>query len=34
MDVVEAKIKKRTPDRIISDVIEMQRDYACLVYGL
>lgn len=33
MDVVEAKIKKRTPDRIISDVIEMQREYACLVWG-
>lgn len=34
MDVVEAKIKKRTPDRIISDVIEMQREYCCLVWGV
>lgn len=34
LDVVEAKIKKRTPDRIISDVIEMQREYCCLVWGV
>ena len=34
LDVVEAKIKKRTPDRIISDVIEMQREYCCVVWGI
>ena len=33
MDVVEAAIKKRVPDRIISDVIEMQREYCCVVWG-
>lgn len=33
MDVVEAVIKKRVPDRIISDVIEVQREYACIVWG-
>lgn len=33
MDVVEAVIKKRVPDRIISDVIEMQREYCCIVWG-
>lgn len=34
MDVVEAKIRKRTPDRIISDVIEIQREWNCLVWGV
>ncbi|MBX3588842.1 MAG: phage terminase large subunit [Ramlibacter sp.] len=34
MDVVEALIKKRTPDRIISDLIELQREYACVVWGV
>ena len=34
LDVVEAKIRKRTPDRIISDVIEMQREYCCVVWGI
>lgn len=34
LDVVEAKIKKRTPDRIISDIIEMQREYCCIVWGV
>lgn len=33
MDVVEAAIRKRTPDRIISDVIEVQREYNCLVWA-
>ncbi len=33
LDVVEAAIKKRVPDRIISDVIEMQREYGCVVWG-
>ncbi|GEQ76717.1 hypothetical protein CTTA_3722 [Comamonas testosteroni] len=32
MDVVEAAIRKRVPDRIISDVIEMQREYCCVVW--
>lgn len=30
--VVEAQIKKRLPDRIISDVIELHRRYHCLVW--
>lgn len=34
MDVVYASIKKRVPDRIISDIIEVQREYACLVWGV
>ena len=34
LDVVEAKIKKRTPDRIISDIIELQREYCCVVWGV
>lgn len=34
LDVVEAKIRKRTPDRIISDIVEMQREYACIVWGI
>ena len=34
LSVVEAKIKKRVPDRIISDIIELQREYGCLVWGI
>lgn len=34
LDIVEAKIRKRTPDRIISDIIEMQREYCCVVWGI
>ncbi|GAP37890.1 phage terminase large subunit [Piscinibacter sakaiensis] len=34
LDVVEAKIRRRTPDRIISDIIELQREYCCLVWGI
>ena len=34
LNVVEAKIKKRTPDRIISDIIELQREYCCIVWGV
>lgn len=34
LDVVEAKIRKRTPDKIISDIIEIQREYACIVWGV
>jgi predicted phage terminase large subunit-like protein len=33
MDVVEAAIRKRTPDRIISDTIEAQREWNCLIWG-
>lgn len=32
LDVVEAQIKKRLPDRIISDVIELQKEYRCLLW--
>lgn len=32
LDVVEALIKKRLPDRIISDVIELQRQYNCQLW--
>ncbi len=34
LDVVEAQIKKRLPDRIIEDVIAMQREYGCLVWAI
>ena len=34
MDVVEALIKKRLPDKIISDIIELQRQYRCLLWGI
>lgn len=34
LDVVEAKIRKRTPDKIISDIIELQREYTCIVWGI
>lgn len=34
LDVVEALIKKRLPDRIIEDVIELQREYLCLLWGV
>ena len=30
LDVVEAKIAKRVPDKIISDIITLQREYKCL----
>ncbi|ARU30888.1 hypothetical protein CAP31_03810 [Sulfuriferula sp. AH1] len=32
LDVVEAAIKKRLPDRIIEDVIMLQAEYHCLVW--
>jgi len=32
MDVVEASIRKRLPDIIISDTIALQRDYRCLLW--
>lgn len=34
MDVVEALIKKRLPDKIISDIIELQRRYRCVLWGI
>lgn len=34
LDVVEAEIKKRVPDRIISDIISLQQHYKCLVWGV
>ncbi len=34
LDVVEAKIKKRTPDNIISDIIDLHRQYCCVVWGV
>lgn len=32
LDVVEAAIRKRLPDRIISDVIALQHEYRCLLW--
>lgn len=34
LSVVEAKIRKRTPDRIITDVIDLQREYSCLMWAV
>lgn len=34
LDVVEAQIKKRVPDRIIEDIIELQRTYQCVLWGI
>ena len=34
LDVVEAAIKKRLPDRIIEDAITFQRQYRCLVWAV
>lgn len=34
LDVVEALIRKRLPDRIIEDIIALQREYACQVWGI
>ncbi len=34
LDVVEALIKKRLPDRIISDVITLQTEYKCLLWAV
>lgn len=34
LDVVEARIKKRTPDRIISDIITLQQEYCCIAWGV
>jgi len=32
LDVVDARIAKRVPDRIISDIIEMQRTWRCVLW--
>ena len=34
LDVVEAKIAKRVPDKIISDIIDLHREYRCQVWGV
>ncbi|CRG48991.1 phage terminase large subunit [Yersinia wautersii] len=34
LDVVEAAIRKRVPDKIISDIIELQKEYRCLVWSI
>ncbi|HEN3525560.1 phage terminase large subunit [Yersinia intermedia] len=34
LDVVEAAIRKRVPDMIISDIIELQKVYRCLVWSI
>lgn len=34
LDVVEARIRKRTPDRIISDIIELQREWQCIRWAI
>lgn len=33
LDVVEALIKKRVPDKIISDTILLQKEYKCVLWG-
>ncbi len=34
LDVVEALIKKRVPDKIIEDIIELQRQYKCVLWAV
>ena len=34
LDVVEAKIARRVPDKIIQDAIALQREYHCRVWGV
>lgn len=34
LSVVEAKIRKRTPDRIIIDIIELQRQWHCVMWAI
>lgn len=34
LDVVEAAIRKRVPDKIISDIIDLQKIYGCLVWSI
>lgn len=33
LDVVHAGIRRRTPDKLIEDIIEAQREWGCLVWG-
>lgn len=34
LNVVEARIRKRTPDRIITDIIELQREWQCVMWAI
>lgn len=34
LDVIEAQIKKRLPDRIIEDIISLQAEYRCLLWAV
>lgn len=34
LDVVEARIRKRVPDLIISDIIALQKEYRCLIWAI
>ncbi len=34
LDVIEANIRRRVPDKIISDIIELQRIYTCLGWAV
>lgn len=34
LDVVEAAIRKRVPDRIIEDIIALQQEYRCMLWGV
>jgi predicted phage terminase large subunit-like protein len=34
LNVVDARIRKRTPDRIIIDIIEMQRQWQCVMWAI
>lgn len=34
LDVVEAQIARRVPDKIISDIIDLQKEYHCQVWGI
>jgi predicted phage terminase large subunit-like protein len=34
LDVVEAQIRKRLPDKIISDIIDLHIEYRCLIWGI
>lgn len=34
LDVVEASIRRRVPDKIISDIVEFQKVYRCLVWAI
>lgn len=34
VDVAEASIRRRTPDTIINDIVECQRQFRCLLWGI